>query len=93
MTSGRDRVPTERLNLRVRFGRRYKVRHEESYHAEHGASARVDEPWLLVLLCRYGEIFPWGGDRLAASVDGHPMPGNSSGYPAAGRCRMAISAS
>ena len=31
-----------------------------------------EDPWLMILLCRYGHLFPWGGDLLAASVDGHP---------------------
>ena len=61
------------VNLRERFGDRYKVRCEESYYADRGAGARKEDPWLMILLGRYGHIFPWGGTTLAASVDGHPM--------------------
>ena len=57
------------VNLRERFGKRYRVRHEESFRAE---GRRVACPELMILLCKYGDIYPWGGQMLAASVDGHP---------------------
>lgn len=59
-------------NLKERFGRRYRVEYEESYYAEHGDGARVEDPWLMIVPCRYGHVFPWGGSTLAASVDGYP---------------------
>ena len=59
------------INLQDRFGRRYRIRHEESYHAQHGAHARQPDPWLLEIECRYGTIYPHGGHLLAASVDGY----------------------
>ncbi len=46
--------------------------YEESYFAEHGQTARVDDPWLQVLLCKHRHIYPHYGSLLAASVDGHP---------------------
>ena len=58
------------INLKERFGQRFKVVYEESYHATHGHGARAEDPWLLIVPCRYGHIFPHGGNRLAASVDG-----------------------
>jgi hypothetical protein len=57
------------VNLRERFGKRYRVRHEESWHAE---GRRVACPELMILLCKYGHVYPWGGRMLAASVDGYP---------------------
>lgn len=57
------------VNLRDRFGQRYRIAHEESFRAER---SRGTDPWSLVLRCRFGHIFPWGGNTLAASVDGHP---------------------
>ena len=59
------------IDLKERFGRRHRVRYEESYRAERGRG-RTRDPWLMVLACRYGHILPWGGNLLAASVDGHP---------------------
>jgi hypothetical protein len=60
------------INLRRRFGRRYRVTYEESYWAEHGPNARIEDPQLMILLCRYGHMFPWQDSTLAASVDGYP---------------------
>jgi hypothetical protein len=54
------------INLKKRFGRRYRVTYEESYHAEYGPNARVEDPWLMIIPCQYGEICPWGDDNLAA---------------------------
>jgi len=62
----------EAINLKRRFYRRYRVTYEESYWAEYGPGARVEDPWLMILLCRYGHIYPHGGQMLAVSVDGHP---------------------
>jgi len=60
------------INLQKRFGRRYRVAYEESYYAEFGSRITREVPELMILLCRYGHIYPAGGTMLAASVDGHP---------------------
>ena len=57
------------VNLKERFGKRFKVGYEESYYVEHGDQAWVDDPWLQMILCRYGHVFPHGGNMLAASTD------------------------
>jgi len=57
------------VNLKERFGRRYRVVYEESYHAERGQHAHTDDPWLQIIPCRLGHIFPWGGSTLAASTN------------------------
>ena len=57
------------INLKERFGDRYKVEHEESYHADRGENARTEDPWLQVLLCQHGHIYPHGRDVLAASTN------------------------
>ena len=49
---------------------RYRVEHEESYHAERGAGARAADPWLMIVPCRAGHICPWGPSTLAASTNG-----------------------
>jgi hypothetical protein len=51
------------LNLKERFGADYRIRREEG--------ATIGDPWGLLIPCRFGHIYPWGGDRLAASIDGH----------------------
>ena len=57
------------INLRERFGDVYKVELEESYHADRGENARTEDPWLQVLLCQHGHIYPHGRDVLAASTN------------------------
>jgi hypothetical protein len=57
------------INLRERFGDRYRVRHEESHHHQYGDHARVDDPWLQIIACRHGHIYPQGGKMLAASTN------------------------
>jgi len=66
----------ECINLREQFGSQCRVVYEESYHADRGDRARTEDPQLMVLLCRYGHLYPWQGTRLAASVDGHPNVAN-----------------
>ena len=59
------------INLKERFGDRYRVAYEESYKAEYGEDAYREDPALMIIPCRVGQIFPWGGSMLAVSVDGH----------------------
>ena len=59
------------INLKERFGRRFRIAYEESYCAERGDGARADDPWLMIVPCRYGHIFPYGSNLLAASVNAH----------------------
>ena len=60
------------IQLSERFGKRYRVQYEESYTADRGHGARAEDPHLLIVPCRYGHVFPWKDDWLAASIDGHP---------------------
>ena len=57
------------VNLKERFGERYRVEYEESYYAEYGANPRTDDPWLMIIPCRNGHICPWGDDLLAACTN------------------------
>ena len=58
------------INLRETFGDRFRVRFEESYYAQYGRHARVDDPWLQLIPCDFGHISPWGGSKLAACTTG-----------------------
>ena len=60
------------IDLKATFGRRYRVGYEESYYADRGAGARLPDPWLMIMPCRYGHIYPHGGETLAVFVDDHP---------------------
>lgn len=67
-----DQRQPECIDLREHFGHKYRVVREESYRAQYGPCARVHDLWLWIIPCRYGHIYPFGRDQLAASVDGFP---------------------
>ncbi len=54
------------INLKDRFGDRYKVVYEQGYYAEYGQNAYREDPWYMILLCQHGHVCLWGGERLAA---------------------------
>ena len=58
------------VNLKERFGEQYRVVYEESYIAQYGHNTRTADPWLQIILCHHGHIFPHGGHILAASSCG-----------------------
>jgi len=53
------------INLAERFGGRYRIGHDEA------AESRND-PWGMVMPCRFGTIYPYDGDMLALDIDYHP---------------------
>jgi hypothetical protein len=57
------------IDLKSRFGRQYQIAYEESYEADRGRHARSPEPWLVVIPCQFGHIYPQGGELLAASTN------------------------
>jgi hypothetical protein len=50
------------IDLRAEFGHRWKIGLDEA------ARGRWTDPWNFKVLCRYGEIVPWGNGLLAAST-------------------------
>ena len=56
----------ECISLKERFGRRFKVVYEESYHAERADFREAEAPSLMMIPCEHGHICPWGGEKLAA---------------------------
>jgi hypothetical protein len=57
------------INLKSTFGHQYQVEYEESYYAQYGPNARTEDPWLMIIPCRWGEIYPWGTSTLALSIE------------------------
>jgi hypothetical protein len=57
------------VDLKATFGKRYKVGWDEAYRAEYGKGARTNDPWLRIVPCKYGHIYPYGGRQLVASMD------------------------
>lgn len=64
--SGKTVIRPGCLDIRDRFGRRFKIEYEESYRAERPEFRTAEALWLTVIPCRHGHICPWGGDNLAA---------------------------
>ena len=57
------------INLRRKYGGQFKVVYEESYKADRGDGGRVEAPWLMQLLCKYGHIYPHGGQMLGVATN------------------------
>lgn len=57
------------VDLRERFGRRYRVRREAD-RVTWFETPEAERVWLLEIPCRYGVAYPRGGDLLAAVVTG-----------------------
>lgn len=56
------------LNLKRKFGKKYRVEYEESYYCDRSIRS-VEDPWLMIILCQAGHIYPHGGKLLAAATD------------------------
>jgi len=57
------------IDLYERFGTRYRLRREAD-GVTWFETAEAERVWLLELPCRYGVVYPHGGDLLAAVVTG-----------------------
>jgi len=57
------------IDLKRHFGDQYRVEFEDSYYADHGERARTEDPWLMVVLCQNGHIYPHSHSQLGASTD------------------------
>ncbi len=67
---GTNNSPESPINLREKFGQGYRVVYEESYYTDQKKNGtKAEAVALQIMPCKYGHIFPWGLDRLAASTD------------------------
>jgi hypothetical protein len=70
------------IDLDEFFGRQFQVTNEESYYGELGEGGRLKDPWLRIIPCRHGHIYPHGGDYLGASTDHRgPVAGRLAALP------------
>ena len=56
------------VNLKERFGDRFKVELEEAHRAE-TVDRPTEAPWLMVIPCDHGHIYPHGDSILSAYSD------------------------
>jgi len=57
------------INLRERFGRRFKIDVDPAYHAQYGRHARVDDPHYQIIPGGRGHVYAWDTSTLAASTN------------------------
>jgi len=58
------------INLKEQFRKQYRIGHDPAAKHEPGGMA---DPWLYTIPCKYGEIYPYGGERLALHCQGSTM--------------------
>lgn len=56
------------IDLLSKYGNTYRVELDRTQ----GRDGQLESSWMRFIPCYYGHIYPWGGNRLAVSVDGHP---------------------
>ena len=57
------------VDLRQTFPGRYRFEWDAAYWAERSEFRAVEAPWLTIIPCKFGKVFPWGGRKLAAYCD------------------------
>ncbi len=68
-----DHPVAQCVDLKATFGTRYRYEWDEAYSAERPEYRAVEAPWLTIIPCKFGRIFPWGGRTLAAYCDAGGM--------------------
>lgn len=67
-TATKERKQSGCVNLMERFGRKYRIGFDPAYDPK--GKHQLD-PWMMQIPCRFGTIYPHGGDWLAIEIDGH----------------------
>ena len=71
------------IDLTELCGKKYRVTYEESYYAQYGPKAYTNDPWLKIIPCQNGHIYPHGGNRLAVSANSRKLLANLMAVPGA----------
>lgn len=56
------------IDLQERFGDRYRIGFDPAYDPR---GRKHLDPWMMLIPCRFGTIYPSGGDKLRVDIDGH----------------------
>ena len=59
----------EVINLRTRFGHRFRIDWDPAYYAQYGCHARLDDPHYQIIPGGRGHVYPWDATTLAASTN------------------------
>ncbi len=54
------------VDLRQTFPGQYRFGWDEAYRAERSEFRAVEAPWLTIIPCKFGKIYPHGGRKLGA---------------------------
>ena len=57
------------IDLRETYGDRFKVESERAVPSERTEFRSEEAPWLMVIPCQLGQIYPYGGSLLSAHTD------------------------
>lgn len=57
------------INLRERFGDRFRITFDPAYSARHVPRDKLD-PWMMLIEFKGGNIYPHGGDLLSIEIEG-----------------------
>lgn len=68
---------TSCIDLKERFGHDYQIAFEDTYLGDGSDHARRHDPWLAIISCRLGHVYPLGGEWLAASTNNRGPVANS----------------
>ena len=60
------------VDLRATFAGVFRFAWDEAYAAERPEFRAIEAPWLTVIPCRRGHIYPYGGRLLAAGTRDNP---------------------
>jgi hypothetical protein len=53
------------INLREKFGHRYRIEYDPAH------TGRKDDPWLQIIPCKRGHVYPHGGNLLGIATSSH----------------------
>jgi hypothetical protein len=63
---------TDCINLKAIYGQKYRIGHDPAAFTW----VEKTDPWMMTIPCRFGTIYPQGGEMLAIEIDNHTITAN-----------------
>src|SRR4051812_13664113 len=57
------------LDLKERYGKRYRIDVDPAYYVQYGRNGRTYDPWFYQIQCKHGAIYAHGGAMLGSSTN------------------------